>query len=326
MFKDTLKQRQPVVWQTLHNALNNNTVSHCYLFIGQAGTLTKETAYLLAQSMICTHKEDGFACEQCEDCQRIKENGYADLVYIDGSKETIKIEAINNLQNQFSQTALEVSGKKIFIINACENMTGKASNSLLKFIEEPSSNTMGIFITSNPTKVLPTIVSRCQTLNFKPLSKEDYYQKALDQNIDELNAHIISNIAHNESDISTIANLESYQNALNIFVEYLNRFLSNPKTAMIYLQGNGFKMKDKKQERECFGYFLSIANIFVSDYHNQNSVDDETWTSLLAKANKDNFDSLVFLQAISESKDALNRSANLSLLVDQFLYKTSKRR
>ncbi|MGI6581479.1 MAG: hypothetical protein ACOX1M_04020 [Erysipelotrichaceae bacterium] len=98
--------------------------------------------------------------------RRIKENNYVDLIYIDEEDKNIKVELIENLQQRFEKTALEKAGKKIFIINNCEKLTTKAANSLLKFIEEPSKNTTGIFITTQVDGVLPTIISRSQTLNF----------------------------------------------------------------------------------------------------------------------------------------------------------------
>ena len=171
MNRNELKTLQPIVYQTLHNALTNDSLSHCYLFVGPTGTARFETAVLLAQSLVCDHTDDGWACQQCMQCIRIEENNYADYILIDGSKESIKAERILNLQYQFSQTALEKAGRKIFIINSCENMTLKAANSLLKFIEEPSGNVVGIFITSQIDRLLPTIVSRCQKVSFRPLPK-----------------------------------------------------------------------------------------------------------------------------------------------------------
>ena len=98
MNKTELQSLQPVVYQTLHNALKNDSLSHCYLFVGPTGTSKFETAVLLAQSLICPETEDGWACQQCIQCIRIEENNYADYILIDGSKESIKGERIMNLQ------------------------------------------------------------------------------------------------------------------------------------------------------------------------------------------------------------------------------------
>ena len=65
MFKEVLKEEQPIVYQTLYNALSSDHLSHCYLFVGDKGTGKKNAAYLLAQSLVCEEK-DVFACQQCQ--------------------------------------------------------------------------------------------------------------------------------------------------------------------------------------------------------------------------------------------------------------------
>ena len=325
MFRETLALQQPVVYQILDNALKKESLSHCYLFAGPRGTLKQETAFLLAQSVICSHKTDGWACEECLECIRVRENNYVDLIYLDGSKGLLKIEHINTIQNQFSQTAVEAAGKKVFIINDCENMTLKAANSLLKFIEEPSDNVTGIFITSQIDRLLPTIVSRCQKVSFKPLPKTMYYDFAIENGIDELNAHLLSQMVQDRDQLLEISQQESYQNAVRTFVEFMNYFFRNKKTAITYLENNAFSsgQSDRKNDRDSFQYFLNIANIFTDDYHNNKSVDDDSWTDLLEKAHDSDFDSVRFLTAVSQARDALIRSANLSLVIDQLLYRIS---
>ena len=162
MFKEVLETTQPIVYQTLTNALESEHLSHCYLFVGDKGTHKLETSFLLAQSIICENRKT-FACEKCVNCRRIQENNYADLIYIDEDDKNIKTKLIENLQHRFEKTALEKAGKKVFIINNCEKLTTKAANSLLKFIEEPTGNTTGIFITTQVDGVLPTIVTQSNT-------------------------------------------------------------------------------------------------------------------------------------------------------------------
>ena len=325
MNRNELKTLQPIVYQTLHNALMNDSLSHCYLFVGPTGTARFETAILLAQSLVCDNTDDGWACQQCIQCIRIEENNYADYILIDGSRESIKAEQILNLQYQFSQTALEKAGRKIFIINNCENMTLKAANSLLKFIEEPSNNLTGIFITTSLDNVLPTIASRCQIINFHPLSKEVYYNKAMEAGLDELNAHIVSQLINSPEEIEILKNSESYQNALFRFTEFMFEFLKDRKNGMIYLQEYGFrdavKDSDRRRDRDTIGYFLDIAEIFVNDYFSGHVTDDESWTALLNMAKEKNFDFTAFLQTVSLARDGLRRSANVGLLTDQMLYR-----
>ena len=321
MVREQLQLNQPVVYKTLRNAIKNDRLSHCYLFSGQKSAMTKEAAVLLAQSIICENRQDHLACECCNSCRRIAEGNYADIIYLDGSNASIKNDDVYSIQQQFYRTALEAAGKKIFIINDCENMTGKASNSLLKFIEEPTNNTYGIFITSNLARVLPTIISRCQVVNFKPLDRSAYYRKAEEAGYDPLSAHLLSQLVRNESEIRELAESRSYQNAVKIFTDFMNYLFANERQAMVYLQENGFRDSSRTQDKNCFSYFLEIACIFVNDYHLNTELDDETWMALLRKARENNFRSETYLLTVSETKDQLVTGANVPLLIDQMLYK-----
>ena len=325
MFRQKLQSEQPIVYQTLYNALNKGAVSHCYIFAGPQGTSRMETAILLAQSLVCDHKKDVFACEECITCARVANGTYADLIVIDGKNSPIKIEAVEKLQKQFSQTALEKAGRKIFIINNCENITLKAANSLLKFIEEPYNNITGIFITTRLDSVLPTIVSRCQPLNFKPVSTAGFYQYALDNDVDELAAHLLSRMVQSQEEIMETADSDSFTAARIYFMEFMHEYLDNPKSAILYIQDNAFKVKgsDRRKDRDCFRYFLDIALVFANDFFRETSSKDEEWNSLLNKAHEKQLDGALYLEAVSAARTALKKAANMLLLADQLMYKLS---
>jgi DNA polymerase-3 subunit delta' len=82
MIKDLLKKTQPVVYQALENALKNRHVSHSYLFLGPAGTPKKQTAVLMAQSLLCEKARDDFACEECGTCRRVAAGEHLDVVLL----------------------------------------------------------------------------------------------------------------------------------------------------------------------------------------------------------------------------------------------------
>lgn len=327
MFKETLASAQPIVYQTLSHALTSRQLSHCYLFCGPKGTLKRPAAVLLAQSLVCeTPGADGFGCEQCLNCIRVNDGNYFDVIMIDGTSQLIKMESIASLQQQFEKTALEKAGKKVFIIDGCDNMVAKAANSLLKFIEEPSTNMTGIFITTHADRMLPTIVSRCQVLNFKPLSKQAFYEEAKRQQLDELNCHLLARLVHEMDDIALVKDQPSYTMAVQYFVEFMNYYFSDFSMGIYYLQSAGFKSAGsaKTADRQCLGYFLDIATEFVHDYTNHVKIGDDSWDGLLEKAAGQPLDAELFLQAVTKTKDAVaNSNANTLLLVDAMLYELS---
>ena len=166
MIQEILMKKEPIIYQSLKNALKNDRLAHTFLFEGVRGPLKVDAAFLLAQSIIEDKKD--FACETCDRCLRIKRQEYFDVLYIDGQENLIVKEDIEHLFKEFNKTALERSGKKVYIINKIEHASLKVLNMILKFMEEPSNqNTYGIFITDHKDALLETIISRCQVLSFK---------------------------------------------------------------------------------------------------------------------------------------------------------------
>lgn len=171
MNKEYLKKAQPIVYQTLSNALKNKRVANAYLFHGPKGSCKLETAILFAQSIVCEHPdEDGFACQECDVCQRIENQDSLDYMLV--SNDRIKKKDIVGLQSFFEATSAGKQNARIYILDHYDQATPDASNSLLKFLEEPSDGIYGILIADEKSNVLPTIQSRCQSIHFRPESCE----------------------------------------------------------------------------------------------------------------------------------------------------------
>ena len=186
-----LKNYQPIVYQTFVNSLNNKTLCHAYLLVGNTGTPLFDVAKYLAKSILCDHPSP-LACENCITCLRIESNNYPDIITLDGSKATIKKEDVLNIESKFEKTAFESKGIMIYIINLVENMTIDAVNSILKFLEEPESEIYAFLTTNNENNVLPTILSRCQILHLKNINRKTIIQEAEDMGIDVKDAEILS--------------------------------------------------------------------------------------------------------------------------------------
>ena len=176
-FDRILGQTQPK--QTLKNALQSNSLAHSYLFYGQESIGKKHTAIELAKTLNCSESGEGEACDKCLSCRKIKKRTHPDFFFIEPVKSnptsreaTIKIEPIRELQRKLAFHPYE--GKvKVAVINDAELMNPQAANSFLKTLEEPPSATVLILVSSNPFKLLPTLISRCQAIKFKPLTPEN---------------------------------------------------------------------------------------------------------------------------------------------------------
>lgn len=320
MFKDTLKEQQPIVYQTLLNAINNKKLAHAYLFHGSVGTPKKETAYLLAQSLICDH--EGFACETCDTCMRVIHQNYADLIYIDGSLTSIKKDEVLKLQHEFNKTSLESNGYKIYMIDHVENATPDALNSLLKFLEEPTSKMMAILISEQLDRVLPTIVSRCQIIPFKALSFKHCYEMSLKSGINEFDAYTLSNLIKNIDQIKEASEDDAYQHACYLFKESLNKLLFKPHDALLFLQIEGFQSKNKQRDKKVMIYLFDMYVMFYKDCLNDHQVCKDHWyQEKIEIAKKRNDDFCELLNVLMKEKDKVIRtSINMNLLLDQTFY------
>ena len=158
----------------LQSGLRRNQISRAYIFSGPPGSGQKEMAMAFVQALFCT--EDGEdACGECLECRKVLHGNHPDLHYIAPEGSTIKIDQIRDLQRIFSYRS-EGGNPKVYIIDDSEKMTVQASNSLLKFLEEPPSPAVAILLSDNGRALLPTIQSRAQWVPFTPLDPEQMLQ------------------------------------------------------------------------------------------------------------------------------------------------------
>lgn len=172
-FKELVGQEHIV--QTLTNAIKLNRIAHAYLFVGPRGTGKTSTARLFAQALNC---ENGPSIEYDPSsplCRAIAQGNCMDVIEIDGASNN-SVDQIRALREdcQFAPTAARF---KVYIIDEVHMLSSAAFNALLKTLEEPPAHVKFIFATTESQKVLPTIVSRCQRFEFRPISDEVIVEK-----------------------------------------------------------------------------------------------------------------------------------------------------
>ena len=188
---------QEVVTKTLSNAISYNKIVHAYLFCGPRGTGKTSTARILAKSLNCESGITVEPCGKCLSCQGITNGNSLDVIEIDAASHR-KVEDAEDLINRVSLGTYG-SRFKIYIIDEVHMLTDHAFNALLKTLEEPPKNVIFILATTEEYKVIPTIISRCQKLDFKPVPKEQLEKRIRDIskeekiNIDETIINFISN-------------------------------------------------------------------------------------------------------------------------------------
>lgn len=160
---------QEHVITTLQNAIKMDEVAHAYLFTGPRGTGKTSTARLFAKTLNCIEQKNE-ACTKCEVCREVDEGIFVDLLEIDAASNR-GIDDVRALKEsvRFSPN----KGKfKVYLIDEVHMLSKDAFNALLKTLEEPPAHTVFILATTEPHKVLPTIISRTQRFDFKFISQD----------------------------------------------------------------------------------------------------------------------------------------------------------
>ncbi len=176
---EVLKSAQPENLKILYNSYKKSRLAHAYIFEGEAGTKKFDTALFFAAMLLCT-SQDEKPCGECNTCKRVENLTHSNVYVVKPVRNTITKDAIKSLQVEFNKTALE-DGAKIYIIDNAETMNAHASNALLKFLEEPHPNIYALLLTTNSSKLLPTIRSRSQKLHFHTLSEKIIYDELIEQ-------------------------------------------------------------------------------------------------------------------------------------------------
>ena len=160
--------------EILKNIVENNNISHSYIFSGISGIGKFMFAKEFAKAILCTEKKER-PCNSCKSCESFDNSNNPDVIIIDEKENSIKTEQIKELTNDVLEKPIQ-GDKKIYIINNSENMTKEAQNSLLKTLEEPPAYIIIILITNNENLLLNTIKSRCVTITFNKLSNDEIKQ------------------------------------------------------------------------------------------------------------------------------------------------------
>jgi DNA polymerase-3 subunit delta' len=179
----------------LDYGLKTDAIAHAYLLVGPRHVGKRTLAVNLAQALNCDGPE--LPCGQCRSCQRIREGKHADVTPIGvDSRTEIGIDDIRGLQRSANLPPYE--GKcKVFIIDEAEYLSTEAANALLKILEEPPPRVVWLLLAADEERLLPTIISRCQRLELKPVPSERVQEVLVNSyNVDPDKAKLLTQLCH----------------------------------------------------------------------------------------------------------------------------------
>ena len=290
MFDEFIGNEQ--IKKELKRAVDENKVSHSYMFVGIEGIGKQMIAKEFAQIVLCTNEEEK-GCHQCKSCVEFMSHNHPDFLYLEPDGSSIKIEQIRYLQRKIQEKPI-ISNKKVYIINDADKMTAEAQNCLLKTLEEPPEYSTIILVGSNENAFLNTIKSRCMKISFQPIET-----KYIKQYMEE--TYGMTNISQNMLDafqgsIGKAIILKDKKEQYESIEGMIEKLDKTDMTELIKLGEPLYQSKDE------------IINIL--DYIN----------IILLKLSKENAQYANCIDIIENTKKRLNQNANYDMCIDNMIF------
>ena len=242
---------QKYIVKTLLNAIKKNRIAHAYLFAGPRGTGKTSVAKLFAKAINCENfKEE--SCDTCKNCLAYLNGNHPDIIELDAASNN-GIDDIREIIEQVPYAPL-LGKYKVYIIDEVHMLTTQAFNALLKTLEEPPAHVIFVFATTDPQKVIPTVLSRCQRYNFSKISAFEIKKKTMEILEKE-------GIAYEEKAVEELARMAEggMRDALSLLEQCL---AYNPDEVTLEDVEHIFGLTSVKEE---VSLFTDIHNNHVSD-------------------------------------------------------------
>ena len=282
------------VKDTLDKALKENRISHSYLFVGIDGIGKKLFAKEFARKLLCENQEED---RSCSSCIKLSSDNHPDFKEIQpDEKGSIKIDMIRKMQEEISQKPI-ISKRKVYIIEDSETMTEEAQNCLLKTLEEPPEYIVIILLTSNESKLLTTVKSRCLKLPFNEISKDDISTYLKENHEDIIDENLID---MSEGSIGKALKLQEDKAIYQEISKLLNEIDSKD---LSYLFNNSevlYKQKEKIND------ILNYINIYLFKSKDENK--------------------LGLIKYVEETKKRLSSNSNYDMSIDYLLMKLNEQK
>lgn len=316
---EQLSAIQPIGVRMLMNSIAKGRISHAYLLEGAKGTGKFETAIQMAKSFLCLQRSGVEPCHICTNCRRIDSGNHPNLHIVKPDGLSIKKQQIHDLQGEFSKTGLEAS-KKIYIIEHADRMTVNAANTLLKFLEEPSSDTTAILLTEQSHQILNTILSRCQVVTFRPLSTKSLVQRLHSEGTPVFLSTLAAHITNSFEEALLLCDDEWFAQARALVIK-LCEALEKDTASLFFVQEKwGKHFGEKEQLQQGLDMLLLIYKDLLYVYLGEED-------RLVFQDQKEVFRSFSYDQKrivsalfnILEAKNRINANVNAQLVFEQLV-------
>lgn len=306
---DEYQTNQKIIYKILKNAIKKDRLSHAYLFETKGNDDAFNMALSFAKYILCPYNySEKSNCGNCTQCDKITKNIFSELKIIEPDGLWIKKEQLEDLQKEFSYTAVEAS-KKVYIIKQADRLNPSAANSILKFLEEPEPNIIAILLVDNLYQVMDTIISRCQIINFN-------------KNINIKNLDYINKIKHlvKVPEFDQENQEEIIKEKIDSIIKFINNIEIKKLDSIIYTKK---LFHDIFKEKNEVIFAFDIIILYYKDLINEKINRDK---EIFIDINTNQITSNNTLQALNKkllilvnTKDKINYNANTNLLIDKLI-------
>ncbi len=324
--------------------IKSERVPHSLLFTGKEGIGKKQFALEVAKSFVCFDPNDFQACGECKNCNRASNfvfpkfddrDAHKKVIFSDHSdigmvipyRNNILVDAIRELETEANFLPYEAKAR-FFLIDDADKMNDAAANALLKTLEEPAKTTYIFLISSRPSALLPTILSRCQTIRFAPIQSteiEKYLLKSGEFSTDD--AKLLAGLSRGSIAAAVHINLENYYRLRFKMLDVL-RSLSNNRNFTILLK-TAEELADPKNKDD-YENNLKILQTLIHDIWTKNNnaaveiVNSDIAEKIQQLANTINNQTLAkWLTEIETLLNALRLNLNKKIATDALFIKMS---
>ena len=246
-FRDLVGQERAV--RLLQRGLKTGRTAHAYLFTGPEGIGKRTAALALAQALNCQQgdaMEDG--CGVCLSCRKIARGLHPDVQVIGPEGAALKIEQVRALEADAVLGPYE-GRRKVFILDSAEKLTEQAANALLKTLEEPPGWTVLVLLTTTPSALPLTIVSRCQTLIFSALPDQTLQAYLVRKGVDQARARLLVSFSRGSVGRALSVEVESLASSRDLLLGELGRALLDGPAALLELAERQAKDREELHQQ-----------------------------------------------------------------------------
>ncbi|MBE9581589.1 MAG: DNA polymerase III subunit delta' [Proteobacteria bacterium] len=307
----------------LTRILENNRLAHALLFTGVDGIGRQTTAKAMAMALNCLKPVGTSACGVCRSCKKVISGNHPDVIIVKPSGTFIKIDQVRSLRKTLRFAPLE-GGRRVIIINDAQTMNLEASNAMLKILEEPPNDTYIILTASQTTDLLPTIVSRCQQIPFRPVPVADIAEAlGARSELDADAATAVAVLAKGSLGRALSADAEKWMDWRKDLLERVGLVSSESTHALFVFADTLARDKDRLQDALDV-IIIWFRDILICRFHPEKILNRDCMEEIQRKSEQLSVDDILeIIMAVFAAQRAIVKNANRRLALEVMMMRMS---